>query len=283
MRKGTKIAIITGAVFGIAGTACVITGLLLGASWKDVGSAVRSSLDLRHTSLGQGVSAEVMELVEDSHHEEEYSEYSGIDYYGGIRSVELDSGLCDVYVYGASAEGENTVGVERIDGKVYVEKSGDTLEIQTQNGFGQSGSVSLYLPAKGLENLEIDAGSGSMVMLTDEITAKEADLQVAGGTLEISGMFTAEKADLEVGLGSMSIAYLDAKEIAIDCGMGNFTATVAGQEQDYYFQGECGLGNLEFGSNVYSGISDVKTGSQDSTRKLEASCGAGNLEIYTEQ
>lgn len=283
MRKGTKAAIITGVVFGIAGAACVITGLVLGASWKDVGSAVRSSLDLHHTSLGQELNAEIMDWVDSSHHEDEHSEYSGIDYYGGIRSVALDSGLCDVYIYGASAKGENTVGVERMDGKVYVEKSGDTLEIETGNGIVQSGSLGLYLPGEGLEKLEIDAGSGSMIILMDEATVQEADLQVAGGNLEISGTLTAERTDLEVGLGSMSIGYLDAREITIDCGMGSFTATVAGQEQDYYFQGECGLGNLQFGSNVYSGISDVKTGRQDSARKLEASCGAGNLEIYTEQ
>ena len=80
MRKGTKAAVITGVIFGIAGTACVITGLVLGATWKDVGSAVRSSLDLRHTSWGHEINEEIMDWVDGSRHEEEYSDHSGIDY-----------------------------------------------------------------------------------------------------------------------------------------------------------------------------------------------------------
>lgn len=274
-----KVAVIVGLIFGIAGTACVLTGLVLGATWKDVGSAVRSSLNLNHTSLGRELHAEIMDWGDSDHHKADHQAGEGIDYYGGIRSVELDSGFCDVYVYGAPAEGDNTVGVERMEGKVYVDKSGDTLEIQADGGIGQSGSMGLYLPDEGLEKLEIDAGSGRVII--DGVTARETDLQVDAGTLDIEGTVTADKAELEVGLGSMRIGYLDAREISIDCGMGSFTATAAGREQDYYFQGECGLGNLEFGSNSYSGISDVKTGNQTCSRSLKASCGAGNLAIYT--
>lgn len=278
MRKGTKAAVITGVIFGIAGTACVITGLVLGATWKDVGSAVRSSLDLRHTSWGHEINEEIMDWVDGSRHEEEYSDHRGIDYYGGIRSLEVDAGLCDVYIYGAASGSDSTVGVERLEGKAYVEKSGDTLEIEASGSIGQSGSLGLYLPAAGLERLEIDAGSGNVII--DETSVREADLQVAAGNLEVSGTLSAETADLEVGLGSMTIGYLDAQNITVDCGLGSFIATAAGREQDYSFKGDCGLGNLEFGSNVYSGISDVKIGSQDSARQLKVSCGAGNAQIY---
>lgn len=280
MRKGTKIGLAISLACAVAGAACVLTGLALGAGWRDVKSSLRSSLDVRHTPVGERLSLGVKELL--GGHNYEVSELQGeIFHYSGIRRVEVEAGMCSVSIYGGTIESRDTVGVERMDGGLRVEKNGDTLEIKSRGWAGESGSIGLYLPEKELEELSVEAGAGTVYI--DGLNVEQLDMEVSAGQIDAGGLLRAREAQLEVGLGSMRIDWLEAERVSVDCGMGSFTAGLTGKEEDYYFTGDCGLGSLDFGNKEYSGIADAEEGNPGAGKSVDVDCGLGSVEIFFEE
>ena len=103
---------------------------------------------------------------------------------------------------------------------------------------------------------------------------------MGAGEFDSKNPVTAKEADLEIGTGSMTFADLSAKKISGECGLGELDLTMTGTQEDYNYDLECGVGNLDVGSDSYSGLGREKSISNTGAdRKLDLECGMGNVSV----
>ena len=103
---------------------------------------------------------------------------------------------------------------------------------------------------------------------------------MGAGEFESKNPVTAMEADLEIGTGSMTFADLSARKTDGECGLGELDLTLTGTQEDYNYDLECGVGNLDVGSDSYSGLGREKTiSNKGADRKLDLECGMGNISV----
>ena len=100
------------------------------------------------------------------------------------------------------------------------------------------------------------------------------------GEFESKNPVTAREADLEIGTGSMTFADLSARKTDGECGLGELDLTLTGTQENYNYDLECGVGNLDVGSDSYSGLGREKSiSNKGADRKLDLECGMGNISV----
>ena len=122
-------------------------------------------------------------------------------------------------------------------------------------------------------------GAGT-VYLNRDIETEKLSVEMGAGEFESKNPVTAREADLEIGTGSMTFADLSAGKIDGECGLGELDLTLTGTQEDYNYELECGVGNLDVGSDSYSGLGREKTiSNKGADRKLDLECGMGNVSV----
>lgn len=89
-----------------------------------------------------------------------------------------------------------------------------------------------------------------------------------------------DEVDIEVGAGRAVVTELDAKELDAQVGAGQLIITMTGEESDYDYELECGIGHIEVGSSSYSGLGyEKEISNPGATRHFSVECGAGEVQI----
>ena len=163
---------------------------------------------------------------------------------------------------------------------VTVKESSDTLKVRSTKKLSKTRKVCISYPEDvKLQELEIEMGAGT-VYLNRDIETEKLSVEMGAGEFDSKNPVTAEEADLEIGTGSMTFADLSAKKISGECGLGELDLTMTGTQEDYNYDLECGVGNLDVGSDSYSGLGREKSISNtDADRKLDLECGMGNVSV----
>ena len=163
---------------------------------------------------------------------------------------------------------------------VTVKESSDTLKVRSTKKLSKNRKVCISYPEDvKLQELEIEMGAGT-VYLNRDIETEKLSVEMGAGEFDSKNPVTAEEADLEIGTGSMTFADLSAKKISGECGLGELDLTMTGTQEDYNYDLECGVGNLDIGSDSYSGLGREKSISNTGAdRKLDLECGMGNVSV----
>ena len=163
---------------------------------------------------------------------------------------------------------------------VTVKESSDTLKVRSTKKMSKTRKVCISSPEHvKLQELEIEMGAGT-VYLNRDIETEKLSVEMGAGEFDSKNPVTAEEADLEIGTGSMTFADLSAKKISGECGLGELDLTMTGTQEDYNYDLECGVGNLDVGSDSYSGLGREKSISNTGAdRKLDLECGMGNVSV----
>ena len=163
---------------------------------------------------------------------------------------------------------------------VTVKESSDTLKVRSTKKLSKTRKVYISYPKDvKLQELEIEMGAGT-VYLNRDIETEKLSVEMGAGEFDSKNPVTAEEADLEIGTGSMTFADLSAKKISGECGLGELDLTMTGTQEDYNYDLECGVGNLDVGSDSYSGLGREKSISNTGAdRKLDLECGMGNVSV----
>ena len=163
---------------------------------------------------------------------------------------------------------------------VTVKESSDTLKVRSTKKLSKTRKVYISYPEDvKLQELEIEMGAGT-VYLNRDIETEKLSVEMGAGEFDSKNPVTAEEADLEIGTGSMTFADLSAKKISGECGLGELDLTMTGTQEDYNYDLECGVGNLDVGSDSYSGLGREKSISNTGAdRKLDLECGMGNVSV----
>lgn len=152
-------------------------------------------------------------------------------------------------------------------GSVSVDDLQGVRELSVEVGMGN-----VDIGALACTELEVETGTGNLY--AGSITATEAKLCTAMGDIYVLAL-TATEADLEA-VGGITVEQLDAKEIEVECGMGDVLLTLAGAQEDYAFEGECGMGQLSYGGQILTGKVELN---KKAARKIELECGMGSADV----
>ena len=163
---------------------------------------------------------------------------------------------------------------------VTVKESSDTLKVRSTKKLSKNRKVCISYPEDvKLQELEIEMGAGT-VYLNRDIETEKLSVEMGAGEFESKNPVTAMEADLEIGTGSMTFADLSARKTDGECGLGELDLTLTGTQEDYNYDLECGVGNLDVGSDSYSGLGREKTiSNKGADRKLDLECGMGNVSV----
>ena len=163
---------------------------------------------------------------------------------------------------------------------VTVKESSDTLKVRSTKKLSKTRKVHISYPEDvKLQELEIEMGAGT-VYLNRDIETEKLSVEMGAGEFESKNPVTAMEADLEIGTGSMTFADLSARKTDGECGLGELDLTLTGTQEDYNYDLECGVGNLDVGSDSYSGLGREKTiSNKGADRKLDLECGMGNVSV----
>ncbi len=215
----------------------------------------------------------------------EYAEYNN----EAIKSIDAKFGACRVIVTEDekfSVEQKN-MGTNKVE--IKLESDGNLKISNKQNMLGIFSGFSLkkddFCPTVligipqnlNLENLIVDIGAGSFEAKEINITCKKAKLSVGAGQLimkEINSLQT----ELSCGMGSIEVQGKLTEKINAECGMGSIVATVIGNESDYSYNAQVGLGEVKIGNNTINGLSQY-TSSIEAKNQITANCGMGAIKV----
>lgn len=289
MKKFTKGMLIAAGIFAAAGIGLTAAGGVMGASMSEL-TGVNSLKRILWMTEWDDDHDDYDDIDDDDYVDHDGMEYSaevgnesstdGTVYQLKYQPTKLDIEL--KYDELILEEGDSfCVRVYDDNGKnVTVKESSDTLKVRSTKKLSKTRKVCISYPEDvKLQELEIEMGAGT-VYLNRDIETEKLSVEMGAGEFDSKNPVTAEEADLEIGTGSMTFADLSAKKISGECGLGELDLTMTGTQEDYNYDLECGVGNLDVGSDSYSGLGREKSISNTGAdRKLNLECGMGNVSV----
>ena len=253
--------IVCASVFGVGVVFCM-TGFAIGATDSDVRNAFRNGFGrfgIFHNAV----------ITDHESHTEMSTEYveEGMESYYGVRNLEIEVGKIELQI---AESDEEEILVERnlnaeCEKHIRIHQEDSTLKVEMEEWErfdNDAGSITIYVP-KG--------------MVFDS-----AELTVGAGSMGIENLRTREL-DMEVGAGSIVADRIDAEELSLSCGMGGVEMTAKGNEQDYNYDLDVGMGSIAIGGGEFGGMAIEKQVDNDAQKNMELECGMGSIKIYFEE
>ncbi|MFV0528000.1 MAG: DUF4097 family beta strand repeat-containing protein [Lachnospiraceae bacterium] len=278
MKKFFKVCMILALVFVLIGLCAIGISAAFGASWGTFYSALRQgdfSINLYNYSDDYTDNDEYeAEDTEDSSDalytfsEIQVPDELKVDINRGSIQI-METSKDEVYIEVTKGD-KNNVRVGRDDG---------TLTIESKSRLRQSTEILLYLPEDTtLSKADIEIGGGEARI--DTLNVGELDVEVGAGSLQADGVITADESDWSVGAGEIILAHLDSTDSRFECGVGSIEVEMAGKKSDYSWSVKSGIGSVTLGDSVIGGIGGEASDHDSSlSRKIEAECGIGEIEI----
>lgn len=106
-------------------------------------------------------------------------------------------------------------------------------------------------------------------------------INLSAGKVTIEGIDT-NNCTLRVGAGELKYKGKIQNNLKVDCGAGNVEVELKGDEEDYNYDVDVGMGQIEINDTSYAGIAIQKNIDNDSNNLIELKVGAGNIKIEIE-
>ena len=227
---------------------------------------------------------------------------SSYEVYSNMENLKIEAGGC---LFNVQLSGDDSFYVEASDcGKFQAYQENGTLYIRTTTssrtwGSWKGSKVNLYVPQGcHFKEADIDLGAGEMEF--EALSAERIFLGVGAGRITANGL-QAEVLKMEIGAGQIDMKDIAVKgmeaeigmgnlllsgsiegDVDVNCAMGNVEMELSGSQQDYNYQLEGAMGNIDLGSESYSGFGVSKQIDNGAAKNIKIECAAGNAAIrYT--
>lgn len=157
--------------------------------------------------------------------------------------------------------------------------------------------ITLTIPKSAvLDEAEFEFGAADITMV--RVVANELVIKVGAGELHADGLTATGQAKLNVGagalyaddvnfanaelvcgVGEMEISGLVAGESVVDCGVGHMGLALDGEQEAYYGELDCGLGELRFGDIRIEGSGKKSYGTTSAECRMDIKCGIGEVDV----
>lgn len=178
---------------------------------------------------------------------------------------------------------EIRVSAKRLNASKYTAKSADnTLYIMDETHHTAKGSeITILIPRDThFDEVSMDVGGGEVKI--DTLNSNEFSAEIGGGRLLVTESLNALEVDCSVGAGQIALSNLTCTELELDCGAGQITAVIEGSQSDYRMEGDCGIGQIQFGSDHFSTMGKEFTAGTGS-KLIHADCGVGQIDVQFKQ
>lgn len=244
MKKLTKVLLIIATIFVIIGVVCLIGSVAMGITW----GTFTDMIDDGKFSFGSGK----IDIQTDEDSREFQENIRELD-------IEIDAGSLEIY-YDDKVAAIQVKQEKASNVKTYVDE--DALHIE-------------YNRKWGIHNTDAKV----IVILPQGMNFQEVDLEIGAGKASIEGLIT-NSLDVSVGAGQADIKMLDVKEMNAETGAGQLNVEVLGEEKDYSYQLECGIGNIRIAGQSYSGLGNEKEIRNENAKgELDIACGVGEVKV----
>lgn len=289
MRKFTKVMLVFACIFLAVGIGFSVAGAAMGASMEEMDF----SEDFKH---GAGKMWNMVfedndwDFDWDDDDDGSYTEANWTQKDGDVRSYpvgsveELEIDLHYDELILMTHSGENVlVEVENDDSQnVTVETSSNKLKIKSKKRKSNRCVTVSYPVGKKFSKVKINVGAGS-VEVEDALYADELEVEIGAGEFVNEDSITVRSLDVEVGTGNAELTDVTTDKIDGECGIGSLYMSVLGQETDYNYKLECGIGDISIGGESYSGFAkEKKINNPGATGEIDLECGIGSIELTFE-
>ncbi len=186
---------------------------------------------------------------------------------------------------------------------IKVSENGNTLHVETPKrtyivsvGKEDLQKVEITLP-KGMEFHTIDLEVGAGVLVADTLIAEKLQLELGAGLAEIANCIcetadinmaagevliengAVEKLDLDMSMGNFYFAGSVSEELGADCEMGRIEIELPGEDSDYNYTIDCGMGKVTVGDSSYGGVACSKKVDNNADIELDFNCGMGDINV----
>lgn len=158
------------------------------------------------------------------------------------------------------------------------------IEIGFLEGFKPSIKVkngTLVIEAKtgiGIRDNELDT-SQMFIRIPRDMHFDEITMELGASQADIENL-DVDKLVVEVGAGQASISRLIVDEMKLEVGVGQLDIAMYGNESDYNYHIECGVGEIQIGDTSYSGLASAhEVYDADIKKAIDVECGIGKVNI----
>lgn len=194
-----------------------------------------------------------------------------------IKRINVDMAIGEFEIRRASSEEVRVEAGQSFSRYAKVELHGDTLTIENHNKRYRTKAI-MYLPDEMILDdikIRVDAGTAGI----DFLKTKNLDVRVAAGELRGDNI-SCESSVWTVAAGSIRVDDLTSSDISFSCQAGSIEAKIRGEKDDYQGEIKSDLGSISIdGSEHHSLSSDMRIGSSNSPKTLDADCAVGQIEI----
>lgn len=151
------------------------------------------------------------------------------------------------------------------------------------------------------KRINIELGAGKIAV--EQLRADKISLDVGAGTLLIDKLYAYESADMLVGAGEIDVDTIEASNVDIDCGVGsvkidggsligdnrikcgvgNVDLELTGNQEDYNYYVDSGIGNVIINEEKYSFTTSTRRTNDLATSEFDIECGVGNINIQIKE
>ncbi|MEG0963264.1 MAG: DUF4097 family beta strand repeat-containing protein [Lachnospiraceae bacterium] len=308
MKKFTKIALIATLVLTILGGACCIAGAVIGFNYTEFKSMVKQGAFQVRTPYWAWDEKEE-ETYDTSNWKEAVTQRYDFspEECSTVENFTMDVSYGEVNI----EENENTQGISveveyrkaNHRSEMIAALEGNTLKInETENHHDRNKDtlvITVQIPKdKVFQTIDLKQDAGS-IMVDVPLNAKNISLNVSAGECDVYQILTASEKlqanveageidlnkikagtmELKAGIGDITVEEANADQVMIDTGIGSVDTVMEGKETDYSYKIDCGVGDVEVGSNQYSTLGSTKNVRNDGKKKMDISCGVGEVSV----
>lgn len=276
MKIWKKVLLAISGIAMVLGICCMIVGFALGVNFKDV----KNMMNDGYYNIGVfGGDWNDWYPWHGSGATDSHSDASNEDNtFTGFENLDIDVKHSKVVlkVYEGS---DIKVSAKNVVSSKYTAKSdGNTLKIKDNTYFKtKSPEITVSIPkSMDFNKISLDVDSGEVVI--DTLNANKFSSKIGGGRLSVSGALNAMEIECSVGAGQINLKKLSGSDVELDCGAGQIMAVMEGNQEDYRIEGDCGIGQINFGSESFTSLGKkFTTGS--GAKEISAECGVGQIDI----
>ncbi len=113
----------------------------------------------------------------------------------------------------------------------------------------------------------------------EEIHAKKLYITVGAGELNAENLTATESANITVGAGSINAEEVVLTNANLECGVGDMKFAIAGEQDAYYGELNCGLGKIKCGDIKIGPSANHSYGTSSAERRMDIKCGIGEVDV----
>lgn len=269
MRRSTKKLLKAALVFLVIGAAFGISAFCTGFRWADFQTAVEAGYFTLPGGIEDKLGTDIGDKVSGLVSGESGSSRSYNSTFSNVEKLELETGVADCRIIPYDGENWKVEGSNLPSG-FKCRQNGSKLKIDSGaswrlfNFGNRHAKLEIYIPrTQEVEKIKIDTGVGDFEVGDEFLKCRE---------LEINS-----------GVGDCTIRADITRKLDLDGGVGDIQVILKGEKEDFNYDVDSGIGDLDIGDSHHSGFGNDQKLHNGASKDIILDTGVGSVTIDFEK